>query len=42
MPGVANTEADFWSHVEHTPTCWNWTLCKFEKGYGAFKYAGKQ
>lgn len=30
----------FWSKVEKTETCWNWTAaCR--KGYGAFKYNNK-
>jgi hypothetical protein len=26
----------FWQKVEKTETCWNWTGCKHEKGYGLF------
>ena len=29
----------FWSKVEKTPTCWNWTASKRAKGYGAFVWA---
>lgn len=26
----------FWSKVEKTDTCWNWTACKNNTGYGLF------
>ncbi len=43
MATPCNTAEDFWSHVQRTESgCWLWTLCTFEKGYGAFKYQGKQ
>jgi len=31
----------FWSKVEKTNGCWNWTAGKFTQGYGAFKLDGK-
>lgn len=31
----------FWSKVEKTPTCWNWTSPRFSEGYGEFYCQGK-
>lgn len=41
---MPNTEMDFWSHVDGVGSdgCWSWTMCCFPKGYGAFKFNGKQ
>jgi hypothetical protein len=30
----------FWSKVEETPTCWNWTAYKDAFGYGIFNLCG--
>lgn len=30
------TEARFWSMVDKTATCWNWTSYKTDEGYGIF------
>lgn len=30
----------FWSYVEKTDTCWNWTGCKHEFGYGKIRMRG--
>jgi hypothetical protein len=32
----------FWSQVDKTETCWNWTGCVINNGYGKIGYAGKQ
>ena len=34
-------EIRFWSKVDKTDNCWNWTAGKNEKGYGLIKYKGK-
>ncbi len=31
----------FWSKVEKTKECWNWTAAKNPKGYGRYKVEGK-
>lgn len=31
----------FWSKVDKTETCWNWTAGCFKSGYGAFSVNGK-
>lgn len=31
----------FWSKVEKTDGCWNWTAVKNQKGYGRFKLDGR-
>ncbi len=31
----------FWSKVDITPTCWNWTGALDEKGYGIFNFLKK-
>lgn len=38
MPSIAtraNVETRFWSKVDRTPECWNWTA-SIRKGYGQF------
>jgi len=32
----------FWSKVTKTPTCWRWTAACSGRGYGVFKYRGRQ
>ena len=41
MPARANTPDNFWSKVEVSDGCWNWTAGKFKAGYGAFSVKGK-
>lgn len=31
----------FWSHVEKTDSCWNWTACIAKNGYGRFVFNTK-
>lgn len=31
----------FWNKVEKTDTCWLWTACCFDKGYGQFRLNGR-
>ena len=33
---MKSIEERFWSKVEKTDTCWNWTGAKFNHGYGQF------
>ena len=33
-------EDEFWTRVEKTDTCWNWTSALNNLGYGSFKYRG--
>ena len=40
MPRI-NTKEDFWNRVDKTETCWNWTGCKSDKGYGKLYFYGK-
>lgn len=35
------SEERFWSHVERTSTCWLWTGCRNNQGYGDTKAFGK-
>lgn len=37
----AYLERRFWTKVERTQTCWLWTGCVNEDGYGTFSYDGK-
>jgi HNH endonuclease len=37
-----NTAADFWLQVQKSAGCWEWQGCRSDKGYGFFKYQGKQ
>lgn len=34
-------KARFWSKVDTSGDCWEWTAGCFKRGYGAFSYAGK-
>lgn len=36
------TRERFWSKVDKTGECWEWKAAKSEKGYGLFKFQGKQ
>lgn len=38
---VPNLDDRFWSKVQFTPKCWEWTGAKNRKGYGEFKYLGQ-
>jgi hypothetical protein len=42
MPMPWNTVTDFWDRVERTSYCWFWGGTLLQKGYGAFKYQGRQ
>jgi len=39
-----NTETDFWSRVQvgEPDECWPWEGSRFQNGYGAVKYQGRQ
>jgi hypothetical protein len=39
---MTNVTMKFWSQVDKTETCWNWTGCVINNGYGKIGYAGKQ
>ena len=38
---IKTTEQRFWSHVDKTNSCWNWTAGKNMHGYGQFYPTGK-
>lgn len=38
---MQNFTTNFWSHVEKTETCWNWTASKMKGGYGKLRFNGK-
>jgi hypothetical protein len=35
------TEKEFWSKVDKTSTCWNWTASRTSAGYGNLNWHGK-
>lgn len=38
---ISSVDLDrFWSKVDKTPTCWNWTAGKYVDGYGIFGFNG--
>lgn len=37
-----STEERFWSQVDRTESCWNWTGCTFWDGYGQFSIRKRQ
>ena len=39
---MTNFTTRFWSQVDETETCWNWTGCEASGGYGRITYNGKQ
>lgn len=39
---MTNFTTKFWSQVDKTDTCWNWTGCMIKGGYGKITYGGKQ
>ncbi len=38
----SSTLERFWSKVDKTDNCWNWTACLFKDGYGQFKLNRKK
>lgn len=38
---MATPEERFWAKVEKTDTCWLWTACCNDRGYGLFSVAGR-
>lgn len=40
-PPRPDLNARFWSRVEKTTTCWNWTAAKNDVGYGQMRFGGK-
>lgn len=38
---MTTVEERFWSKVDKSGDCWQWTAAKFRKGYGQFRYEGK-
>lgn len=41
-PHFASTEERFWSQVDKSGDCWNWTGCRFWDGYGQFSIRKRQ
>jgi hypothetical protein len=38
---MENFTTRFWSQVDKTGTCWNWTGCTTRDGYGKIRYGGR-
>ena len=38
---ISNVLENFWSKVNKTDSCWNWTACKNKDNYGQFWLEGK-
>lgn len=38
---VANTPETFWSRVDQSGDCWEWTGARFPRGYGTTRFEGK-
>jgi hypothetical protein len=41
MRSNTSSEERFWSHVQKTSDCWNWTASVCTSGYGQFTYKGR-
>ena len=41
LPPRPDLKTKFWSRVEKTTTCWNWTAAKNDVGYGQIRFDGK-
>lgn len=39
--GIMDYQAMFWAKVQRTDSCWIWTACKNDKGYGNLRIRGK-